>query len=68
MWMQEDNGEGMLWKDALSYAENAEYAGYTNWRLPDAKELQSIVDYSRSPATSGTAAIDPLFSLHTNHQ
>ncbi len=62
MWMQEDNGKGVLWKDALSYAENVEFAGHTNWRLPDAKELQSILDYTRSPATSGTAAIDPLFS------
>jgi len=62
MWMQEDNAEGILWEDALSYAENMEYAGHTDWRLPDAKELQSILDYTRSPATTGTAAIDPLFS------
>ncbi len=63
MWMQEDNGEGVLWKDALSYAENMVYAGYSDWRLPDAKELQSILDYTRSPATSGRAAIDPLFTV-----
>ena len=60
--MQEDNAEGVLWEDALSYAESFEYAGYSDWRLPDAKELQSILDYTRSPATTGTAAIDPLFS------
>ncbi len=62
MWMQEDNAEGVIWKDALSYAEGLEYAGFSDWRLPDAKELQSILDYTRSPATNGTAAIDPLFS------
>jgi len=62
MWMQEDNGEGVLWEDALSYAENFEYAGHTDWRLPDVKELQSIVDYTRSPETTGSAAIDPLFN------
>lgn len=62
IWMQDDNGEGLLWKEALSYAENLEYAGYSNWRLPDAKELQSIVDYTRSPYTTNTAAIDPLFN------
>ncbi len=61
MWMQEDNGEGLSWQDALSHAENFEYAGYSDWRLPDVKELQSIVDYTRSPATSHSAAIDPLF-------
>ncbi len=62
MWAKNDNGEGLNWEDALLYAENAEIAGYTDWRLPNAKELQSIVDYSRSPETSGSAAIDPLFN------
>ncbi|GAB6071364.1 hypothetical protein JCM30760_24610 [Thiomicrorhabdus hydrogeniphila] len=46
MWAKNDSGKGMNWKDALSYAENATYAGYDDWRLPNAKELQSIVDYS----------------------
>ncbi len=46
MWAQDDSGEPMNWEDALSYAENSEYAGYDDWRLPNVKELQSIVDYS----------------------
>jgi hypothetical protein len=62
MWMQNDNGTGVLWKDALSYAENLTYAGYSDWRLPDVKELQSIVDYTRSPATTSSAAINPIFN------
>ena len=62
MWMQSDNGVEILWEDALNYAENHTYAGYSDWRLPDIKELQSIVDYTRSPATSNSAAIDPLFN------
>jgi hypothetical protein len=32
-------------------------------RVPDAKALQSIVDYSRSSSTSGSAAIDPAFDV-----
>ncbi|MBI9099087.1 MAG: DUF1566 domain-containing protein, partial [Spirochaetaceae bacterium] len=60
MWMQEDAGP-MNWGEALTYSEDLEYAGYDDWRLADAKELQSIVDYSRSPDTSDSAAIDPLF-------
>ena len=62
MWMQDDSGTAVNWEDALSYAENLEFAEHADWRLPDAKELQSIVDYSRSPGTTGTAAIDPLFN------
>jgi len=61
MWMKNDNGAGVLWENALSYAEGLASAGYTDWRLPNAKELQSIVDYTRSPATSGSAAIDAIF-------
>jgi len=64
MWSQEDSGRGMDWEDALAWVEekNAEnYLGYSDWRLPDAKELQSIVDYSRSPDTTSSAAIDPVF-------
>ncbi len=61
MWMQNDSRSALIWEDALSYAENLEYAGYSDWRLPDAKELQSIVDYTRSPGTTSSAAIDPLF-------
>jgi hypothetical protein len=62
MWMQDDSQRGYDWQGALAYAEGLEHAGHDDWRLPNAKELQSIVDYSRSPATSSSAAIDPLFN------
>ncbi len=61
MWMEKDSGHPMSWQQALAYAENTTFAGYSDWRLPNAKELQSLVDYSRSPDTTDSAAIDPLF-------
>jgi hypothetical protein len=61
MWEQGDSGAGMAWADALAYCEARATAGYTDWRLPSAKELQSIVDYTRAPSL-GSAAIDSLFS------
>jgi hypothetical protein len=64
MWSQTDSGTGMNWQDALAWVQkkNSEkYLGYTDWRLPNAKELESIVDYTRSPDTTGSAAIDSLF-------
>jgi hypothetical protein len=67
MWMQVDSAalmgeDGLMdWKAALAWAESLDYAGYDDWRLPNAKELQSIVDYSRSPATTNSPAMDPLF-------
>ncbi len=65
MWSQDDNGSGLSWEEALAWVEskNAEkYLGYSDWRLPNVKELHSILDYTRSPGTTGFAAIDPLFS------
>lgn len=66
MWSQLDSGAGMDWEDALAWAQqkNTEnHLGYSDWRLPTAKELQSIVDYSRSPDTTNSAAIDPIFRI-----
>ena len=73
MWMQYDSGyyeagvasDGTMdWEEALAWAQQAneeEYLGYSDWRLPNAKELQSLVDYDYGPATTDSAAIDPLF-------
>lgn len=47
MWMQDDSGYAMDWEAALAYAEASTYAGYNDWRLPNAKELQSIGDYTK---------------------
>ncbi|MBK1855227.1 DUF1566 domain-containing protein [Verrucomicrobiaceae bacterium 5K15] len=60
-WMKADSGRGMDWPTALKYAEEMKLAGHSDWRLPSAKELQSIVDYTRSPDTTGSAAINPIF-------
>jgi hypothetical protein len=62
MWQQDDSGATQTWEEALAYAENLGLGGYQDWRLPSAKELQSILDYSRSPDTTDSAAIDPLFN------
>jgi hypothetical protein len=64
MWSQADSGIGMNWSNALAWVQArnaANYLGHNDWRLPNIKELQSIVDYTRSPATTGTPAI------HTNY-
>jgi hypothetical protein len=60
-WTKADSGKGMDWPSALQFAADLELAGHGDWRLPTAKELQSIVDYTRSPDTTDSAAIDPIF-------
>ena len=67
MWQKDDSGAGKNWEDALSYAENLTLAGHDDWRLPNAKELQSIIDYTRAPDATDSAkrspAIDPVFDI-----
>lgn len=65
IWSKADSGQGMNWEQALAWAQkkNAEnYLGHNDWRLPNIKELQSLVDYTRSPDSSHSPAIDPLFA------
>ena len=68
MWSKADSGQGMNWQDALAWVQkkNAEkFLGHDDWRLPSVKELQSIVDYTRSPDTTHSPAIDPIFNCTT---
>lgn len=62
MWQQEDDGNTYNWNDALTYASNSELAGYTDWRVPNTKELQSIVDYDKTTFP----AIDEDYFVCTN--
>lgn len=66
MWDKTGSSSGMNWEAALAWVEQLNgdyYLGYDDWRLPDAKELQSIVDYSRSPDATNSPAISDLFTV-----
>lgn len=58
-----DNENSLMWQDdfdvvatsgspegLLSYCKNLELAGYKDWRVPNANEILTTVDYSKSPA------------------
>lgn len=54
MWQQADRGY-MSWVSALSYCEGLSLGGFTDWRLPNIKELESITDDSKyNPALETT--------------
>jgi len=64
MWDQTGISIGMDWETALAWvtARNTElYRGYSDWRLPNIKELHSIVDYDRSPSFTNSPAIAEVF-------
>lgn len=65
MWPKTDNGSGMDWEHALAYAQTqnkANYLGHNDWRLPNTKELQSLVDYTRSPGATNPANVGPAIN------
>ena len=45
---------------AVAYCEDMNLSGYENWRLPNVKEMQRIVDYAHR-----TPAIDTIFKYST---
>jgi len=61
MWVQDgtgigcNNGGNLTWEAAIAFCENLTFAGYEDWRLPNIKELQSIVDYGKlNPSMDAT--------------
>lgn len=66
-----DQVTGLMWQDnaeaaaidkkslqeAMDYCNDLSLGGYTDWRLPNIKELETIIDYGRY-----APAIDPVFN------
>lgn len=60
MWQSGVAATTMTWQDALAFCEDLTLAGSSDWRLPNHKELASIVDPSQSnPAISSLFAARP---------
>lgn len=55
MWLRDPLPGTHTWEQALAQAQTASYAGYSDWRLPNIKELASIVE---------THCYDPAINLN----
>ena len=73
MWQQESGDpdpepgvQGVLWCNALAYADPLPLGDHDDWRGPDINELQSIVDHGRFADGEGDFSIDPIFSALAN--
>ncbi len=50
----DDGSDALSVCDALAYCESLSFAGHDDWRLPNVRELQSIVDYGRESPSINT--------------
>lgn len=44
MWMRTPDNVARTWVDALTYAEDLTLCGFSDWRLPNVNELESLVN------------------------
>ena len=54
IWQKVLSTDNLTWENALAYCNSLDLAGYTDWRLPSIRELQSIIDYGKSPAVDSS--------------
>jgi PKD repeat protein len=68
MWSRNDNGSALLWSNALAWVQGrnaSNYLGHSDWRLPNIKELQSIINYDNAPDYNGLPAMDTNYFICT---
>lgn len=62
MWEKAVSPGSMTWKQALAWCENRVTAGKTDWRLPNKRELEALVDDSRY-----NPAMNPAFGVASRY-
>ena len=49
-WQRRPDGAKRTWSEAIDYADGLSLSGFTDWRLPEKHELQSILSYGAIPS------------------
>jgi len=44
-----NNGNTLIWTAALAYALGLDFAGFSDWRIPNVNELMSLLNYNLPP-------------------
>lgn len=58
LWQQEGPKKEMTWQEAKEYCKSLSLGGYTDWRLPNKKELSSLINKRHKPT------IHPVFQCY----
>lgn len=57
-WQDNEVGSEMTWEDAITHCEDLVLDGHSDWRLPNLKELTSLVDDSRVSPSIDTSVFE----------
>ena len=53
MWIRTPDSTLRIWQDAMTYANGfTNFCGYSDWRLPNKKELISLINYGQANTTT----------------
>jgi hypothetical protein len=65
VWARKDNGKDINWRGAVKYCHTLRLHQFSDWRLANAAELQSIYDRTvETPGFAGIAKAQKNFSWH----
>ena len=67
-WMTDTSNQAVMssWQDALDHCSELTYAGYSDWRMPNANELCSIINFGSSSHLYDLFIFNNLFSYYTS--
>ncbi len=63
VWQQADGGE-MTYANAITYCQNLELGGYSDWALPTDQQLFSLVDMDRNNPAMNTSAFSTTAAMY----
>ena len=65
VWQKNYPEEAKTWKEALAYCTNLEYAGFSDWRMPNVMEMVSNLNYDDLDLAATGGAMEKTFWTST---
>jgi len=59
-WAVSTSATNLTWQEAVDYANTLDLGGYSDWRLPNRKELRSIVNYGERRTWLEDQGLEPI--------